>query len=135
MLNIIVIILFNCTTEITCTMAETNKTNMYNSNFELKLRANSFEKDAKCKINLISKDVYNSTSDYPRFASTGTSSKNRHIYKAYMLYILDKYKVLQCGVTEKQIKKRTYQRSFQCIMHILKRCMILYRCIIYINIV
>ena len=76
---------------------------MDSSNFELKFRTDLFEKYAKCKKYLIPRDVYNSMIEDLKFASTESSSKGRHMY-----YILEKYEILQCGVTEKLIKKTCF---------------------------
>lgn len=69
-----------------------------NLNLEKKL----FEKYAKCKKYLFSKEVYNSTIEDLKLDLQVSSSKSRH---DYYIHVLNKYEVLQYKDVEKLIKK------------------------------
>ncbi|XP_047488152.1 uncharacterized protein LOC125038654 [Penaeus chinensis] len=74
---------------------------MAQDQFEAEFREELFQKYRQCPKYLMPKKVYSNTIEELKTAAQNTSSKSRHGY-----YILQKYEVLQCGDSEKLIKKR-----------------------------
>ncbi|XP_068792011.1 probable G-protein coupled receptor 141 isoform X1 [Struthio camelus] len=69
--------------------------------FEVKFREELYKKYKKCSKHMIPQEEYHATIAEIKKARQNPKSKSRHEY-----YLLTKYEILQCGDTEKLIKRR-----------------------------